>query len=161
MGSFRPAAGGGAAKILRKAPTVQNGADSRFVHLKRGRKRSDVRCQIDNRPGVQAAIRPAIQMPANARRERVVHRRVAEGAPASLKIFFAGQSLDRLAHSAARKRNVASIASLTSPICWPPTVPKQPHSMFNPRARAYQFPVEFGTLGRAALLRLTKNPILW
>ena len=75
-----PAAGGGAAKILRKAPTVQNGADSRFVHLKRGRKRSDVRCQIDNRPGVQAAIRPAIQKPANARRERVVHRRVAEGA---------------------------------------------------------------------------------
>ena len=47
MGSFRPAAGGGAAKILRKAPTVQNGADSRFVHLKRGRKRRDVRCQID------------------------------------------------------------------------------------------------------------------
>src|ERR1039458_3024578 len=80
MGSFRPAAGGGAAKILRKAPTVQNGADSRFVHLKRGRKRRDIRCQIDNRPGVQAAIRPASQTPANARRERVVHRRVAEGA---------------------------------------------------------------------------------
>src|ERR1017187_293186 len=80
MGSFRPAAGGGAAKILRKATTVQNGADRRFVHLKRGRKRRDIRCQIDNRPGVQAAIQPAIQTPANARRERVVHRRVAEGA---------------------------------------------------------------------------------
>ena len=72
-------------------------------------------------------------------------------APPSLKISFAGQSLDRLAHSAARKRSVASIARLTSPICLPPIVPKQPHSMFNPRARAYQFPVEFGTLGRAAL----------
>src|ERR1035437_2546267 len=67
-------------RFCAKAPTVQNGADSRFVHLKRGRRSRDVRCQIDNRPGVQAAIRPAIRTPANARRERVVHRRVAEGA---------------------------------------------------------------------------------
>src|ERR1035437_3850279 len=64
MGSFRPAAGGGAAKILRKAPTVQNGADSRSVHLKRGRKRRDVRCQIDNRPG---AFRPRFGQPSKCR----------------------------------------------------------------------------------------------
>jgi hypothetical protein len=57
-------------------------------------------------------------------------------APAFLKISYAGQSLDRLAHGAARKKSVASIARLTSPTCWPPIVPKQPHSMFNPRARA-------------------------
>lgn len=57
-------------------------------------------------------------------------------APASLKISSAGQSLDRLANSAARKKSVASIARLTRPTCWLPTVPKQPHSMFNPRARA-------------------------
>jgi hypothetical protein len=57
-------------------------------------------------------------------------------APASLKISFAGQSLDRLAHGAARKKSVASIARLASPTCWPPIVPKQPYSMFNPRARA-------------------------
>jgi hypothetical protein len=209
MGSFSPAVGCGAAKILRKATTVQNGAESRFVHLERGRKRRDIRRQIDNRPDVQVAIRPAIQTPpmpgagskkpvtptiesslssARARKKRNPARfmiglllllvcmlrsrgcpdfclprdRLAAAAgfvsaiageshhtrnerdprsvaeltfseassggaefcaPAFLKTSFAGQSLNRPANSAARKKHVGSIT------------PKQPHSTFNPRAR--------------------------
>ena len=58
MGSFRPAAGGGAAKILRKAPTVQNGADSRFVHLKRREEKDrGVNREIDQ-SDMLAADRP-------------------------------------------------------------------------------------------------------
>ena len=107
MGSFRPAAGCGAAKIL---PRDRLAAAAGFVSAIAGESHH-TRNERDPRSVAELTFSEASSGDA----EFCV--------PASLKTSFTGQSLDRLANSAARKKSVEQIVS------------KQLHSMFNPRAR--------------------------
>jgi len=127
MVSFRPTAGCSAAKILSKATIVQNGVVTGIFYLPCDR--------LAVAAGIVSAIAGESHHTRNERDPRSVagltFSEASSGgaefcAPASLKTSFTGQSLDRLANSTATKKSVELIARLTSPICLPPIVPKQP-----------------------------------
>src|SRR5690349_14855178 len=65
---------------LSGAPALQHCAHRRFIHAQQTRNRLKVRTQRNDCADVEIAGRPTVETPANARRERIVDRRMAKSA---------------------------------------------------------------------------------
>src|SRR5439155_20462256 len=61
-------------------PGVEHGPHGRIVNAEQIADDAQVRGERDDRPDVEVTVRPSVEPAADTRRQRIVHRRMAEGA---------------------------------------------------------------------------------